>query len=824
MGMESVFRLSVILGLVNNLSGPMSQAASSTNGVINNMQKGFGSIANFGAGVTALGVGITSAALGTVKSTFETKNALAELKSLGVKDLKAVEDAAKSFSDTWAGTSKSDFISASYDIKSGISTLSDEGVAQYTEMAGLTAKATKATTAEMTSLFATGYGIYKDYYGSLSDMEFGEMFSAGISESVRAYKTSGSQMAASISTLGATATTANVPLEEQLSIMGMLQATMSGSEAGTKYKAFVNAAVQAGDKLKLKFTDSNNQLLSMPEILAKLKGKYGDTIDAMEKKQIKEAFGTDEAVAVIDLLYGKTDTLQSNILSMYDKMGQGRDVAQGMAEAINSTESQKYEVLKQQIHNVSEELGQSLLPTVNQYLGKAKTMISNASDWIQNNQKLVSTFMNFILILGIVLTVVGGTITAFGYLGGKITALFGAVGKLWTGLKKIPNAIRAVKSGFETMRIYGMLATDKISAGFGKLRSAGNTAITAVKNISSSVLSFAKNAVISGVTAAKNFVISLASMAKQAIITAVTALPGLIAGVWSFTAALLANPITWIVVGVVALIAALILLWKNWDKVSNFIQSVWTACVTTVGAKFQNLKTKFITIMNGIKNGIKTGITAIVNFFKQLPGKIVAGIHSLPAKVKKVFSNMLNGAKNIIKGAFVWFRNSGSKIMSTFTEGIKSAISKPVNAVKGGLSKIRKMLPFSDAKEGPLSTLTLSGRRVFETINTGMQKTSELPAKTTKKSLSKVKTEIGSSLADSMNKKKVKKLKERQEYEGYSKNRLNRSESNGSSMIIQNLKIEPNMKDMKDFPLLMGLIEELKDSKNQKNEPEPMPV
>ena len=60
------------------------------------------------------------------------------------------------------------------------------------------------------------------------------MFSAGISESVKNFKTTGSGMAEAIKTLGASATTAQVPLEEQLSILGMLQATMSGSEAGTK--------------------------------------------------------------------------------------------------------------------------------------------------------------------------------------------------------------------------------------------------------------------------------------------------------------------------------------------------------------------------------------------------------------------------------------------------------------------------------------------------------------------------------------------------------------------------------------------------------------
>ena len=75
----------------------------------------------------------------------------------------------------------------------------------------------------MGSLFATGYGIYKGFYDDLSDMEFGEMFSAGISTAVRLYKTSGEGMADAISALGATATNAKVPLEEQLAILGQLQ-------------------------------------------------------------------------------------------------------------------------------------------------------------------------------------------------------------------------------------------------------------------------------------------------------------------------------------------------------------------------------------------------------------------------------------------------------------------------------------------------------------------------------------------------------------------------------------------------------------------------
>ena len=201
-----------------------------------------------------------------------------------------MEQAATDFSSTWAGTTKADFITAAYDIKSGISSLTDEGVAKFTELSGITATATKSSIATMTSLFATGYGIYKDYYKDMSDIEFAEMFSSGISESVKQFKTNGNEMAAAIQTLGASATNAQVPLEEQLSILGMLQATMSGSEAGTKYNAFLRSAAKGGEALGLEFLDANNQLKSMPEILDLLHSKFGDTIDAAEKMQIQEAF------------------------------------------------------------------------------------------------------------------------------------------------------------------------------------------------------------------------------------------------------------------------------------------------------------------------------------------------------------------------------------------------------------------------------------------------------------------------------------------------------------------------------------------------------
>ena len=678
------------MNMVDNITGPMGRISSSVNGGVSRLQKlesAFGGMVKAGTVMTELGSSIAGAALAPVEATFETRRALGELASLGVKDLEAVEDAARSFSDQWAGTSKADFISASYDIKSGIASLTDEGVADFTTLAALTGKATKSTVGEMTSLFATGYGIYKGFYDDLTDLEFGEMFSAGISKSVQQFKTTGSEMAAAIESLGASATNAKVPLEEQLSVLGMLQATMSGSEAGTKYAAFIQSAAKGGEELGLAFVDANNQIKSLPEILDLLRGKYGDTIDAIEKQEIATAFGTDEAVDLIDLLYSKTGELQDNVLSLYDAMGQGTAVASEMASAMNETEPEKFERLQQQLHNVAEAAGSTLLPVVNDLMEGAAGVIQKGAEWVENHQNLVRIILLAALTLGGFLAVAGTCIAVVGGVGIVFTKTAGLV-------KGFIGVVRGLPDLFETIALYGMEAGDAIRNGFNRIRTAGSTAVTAVKNVTLRIVSMAKMAVISGVTALKNMALGLVSMARQAVVTAVTAMPGLIASVWSFTAALLANPITWVVVGIIALIAALILLWQNWDSVTAFLQNAWNTACSKITAGLEWLKQGFQSIMDWI-------------------GEKIA-----------------------------WFGEAGRRLVTTFVDGIKSVAMAPINAVKGIFGKISNLFPHSDAKEGPLSTLTLSGKKTMTTFAEGVTLAEDAPANAITRSLEGAKVSL----------------------------------------------------------------------------------
>ena len=966
MSLESIFKLSLVMNMVDHLSGPLAGIASRVGADVSKLDalgQTFGGFVKAGTAMQEAGSQITSAVLAPVEATFETRRALGELASLGVEDLDALEGAARNFSDQWSGTTKANFISAAYDIKSGISSLSDEGVAEFTALAALTAKATKSTASEMTSLFATGYGIYKGYYDDLTDIQFGEMFSAGIAESVRAFKTSGTGMAQGIQSLGASATTANVPLEEQLAILGMLQATMGGAEAGTKYKAFLRSAAKGGEALGLSFLDANNQLLSMPEILEQLRGKFGETMDAAEKMELQKAFGDTEAVALIDLLYSKTGDLQDNILNLYDAMGQGTGVAQEMASAIQETEPERFARLQQRIHNVTESIGNSLLPTVNDLMGKGEQVLTKVASWIEENKELVKIIMlivlaigGFLTVAGTVIAVVGGvglvitkTVSAFkilkaGFLLAKgalapligsvwsftaallanpvtwvvigIVALIAALVLLYNKCEWFRNGVNAILSFFKeklgaalevARNIFGAIGDvigrvmgaakatvqeklDNMKRAYeehgGGIRGVAAAAIEGVKGVFTAGYTFLNNLTGGKLTELKNAAaqrlgklkavyeengggIRGAAAATMEGIRGVTEagfntlnnltggkLDGLKrayeehgGGVRGVAAAT--------VEGVKGVFSAEYNFLDNLtggklteikDKfseklspITGTVGSILDAAGATVSEKLGNMRTAYeqhgggvqgiaAAAIEGVKGYCTAGFTFLDNLtggkLSEISGKfttamsgIVQGIGQKFTEAGSAFMTGLGNIKNTVTGAVTWFFDSGKKIVSTFANGIRSAFSGAVDAVKGGLQKIRNLLPFSDAKEGPLSTLTLSGQRTMTTYAHGLALAQDAPADAMEQGLQKAKAALGREPVEKVNIGGDHSGEDADTAEG------DGTRSNGKQVIIQKLIMQVDLKKIKDLQMLLSLLKEVEDYSegNGDNDPDATP-
>ena len=725
MGMESVYRLSVVLGMNDGLTSNLSSVTSSVTDSTKKLNDAFGTVQKAGAALTGVGAGIIGAGLATVKSTFDTQDALGELSSLGVTDLKAVESAAKSFSDTWAGTTKSDFITAAYDIKSGIASLTDKGVAQFTELAALTGKATKSTTEEMGSLFATGYGIYKSSYEDMSDLEFGEMFSAGISTAVKNYKTAGSEMASSISALGATATNNNVPLEEQLAILGQLQTTMSGSEAATKYKSFLNQAASAGEKLGLTFTDANNNLMSTPQILEQLKSKYGDTIDAVEKQQLKEAFGTDEAVAMIDLLYGDIDGLSGGIDSMADSMKRGTDVTQEMAEAINNTPAQKFEVLKQQIHNNVEELGNGLLPAVNNTMDKVSGLIQKGSEWISNNQETVQTIMNVAMKLGIVLVVLGTVIGVVGTVGKAIMSAKTAITTMKTAWTVLSGAFAASPVGWVVIGIVALVAAFVLlwnkSEAFrnfwiglfenvkGAVTQAWSTLQPALENLGQNLMKLYEAAKpileIIGVIAGAIGTVFVGTFvgAIQGVLAALTPLTNALSSLVSFAT----NVVSAIVAlfrgdfsGACDFASAAVDDLKNFfingfNAITSFIGGFVDGFLNVVGGALSAIGIDASSAISGVKETVSNGLNAVKGFFGNIMGAAADTAKEKLSNIKNAYEQNGGGIKGVVAAsqeAVKGYFTSGLTFIDNLTggklTGIKQKFLDGMNGAKSAVTGV----------------------------------------------------------------------------------------------------------------------------------------
>jgi hypothetical protein len=196
----------------------------------------------------------------------------------------------------------------------------------------------------------------------------------------------------------------------------------------------------------------------------------------------------------------------------------------------------------------------------------------------------------------------------------------------------------------------------------------------------------------------------------QAIATAIST-----SSVWAFTAALLANPLTWIVLAIAAFVAAIVLLATKttifqdiWAAMSKFVMEAWNNVVKWFGEAWKNI-TKFFqdalnfivrifmdwsiygliikfvawigqnwqkigqffvqvwnnivsffsTVWNNIVSFVSTGINNIVKFFTEMPGKIVKAISGFANVLfdfgKNIVQGLLNGAGSLLKNVGKFF-------------------------------------------------------------------------------------------------------------------------------------------------------------------------
>ena len=322
------------------------------------------------------------------------EKAKGNLRSVGVRDTSFTEKIGRDLSKKWAYIDTAEVISAAYDIKSGISNLSDKDVGEFTGMAALTGKATKADSQTMTEVFAKSYGLFKDSnFKNKSDMEFGEIFSGQFAATVKSFKTNGANLSQAVGSMGGGLSLAGVEMSEQLSALGMLQKTLKPEEAGTALKNLSQNAAKAQKKLgsETRILNDDGNMLPLAKILENLRGTYGDEYTTELGGELKEIFGSAEAVKFFENMWGKEDQLRKFTKDLKIAGKAGIKFVEGMTtDQDKNNGDSAIQKMSQSWNNISSTMGKAFLPILQKIMPLFETGAEYLEKFINSNSSAVT--------------------------------------------------------------------------------------------------------------------------------------------------------------------------------------------------------------------------------------------------------------------------------------------------------------------------------------------------------------------------------------------------------------------------------------------------
>ncbi|EBI7098577.1 phage tail tape measure protein [Salmonella enterica] len=423
-------QLDFTLSLIDKLSRPLKQAQSSVTGFAEKSKAAFMQI---GGGVLAL-AGTGMAIRGALSPAVEMYDALNDAAAKGIDDqaLKAVQRDALRFSTTY-GASAVEFVQSTESINSAIAGLAGNELPKVTKVANTLAFALKSTAAETAEFMGQMFGNFSADAERLGKVQFAEQLAGKMVYMRKVFGTEMGTIKDLMEGARGVGTNYGVGLDEQLAVLGQLNRTL-GTEASSAYEGFMTGAVEGAKKLGLSFTDATGKMLSMPEMLIKLQGKYGKSLEGNLKAQaeLDAAFG--DSSAVVKHLYGNVALLQRNITELGGSDGLKR--TQEMASKLVKPWDRFVQILKA----IQTVIGLTLIPVLYPVLNRLADMGQTFARWMQ-------LFPNIARVIGYAAMALLG----FAAVGAVANIVMGASKFIMAGLRGIWVAMTAVTKAYTAM-------------------------------------------------------------------------------------------------------------------------------------------------------------------------------------------------------------------------------------------------------------------------------------------------------------------------------------------------------------------------------------
>lgn len=693
---SSIFELGVVITLrdlasnkldeINDKWDAMRKKLGETHGEVVKME---GAINNMKVGGALLGAGLAvgSLAMSFVNARMETSKLEGNLKSLGLtsKEVDNITKAAYSMS-SGMGESTDTILTGIYDLKSAVSDLNGTELVDFTQSVLDAAIATKGNFEGMSKLFGMAYHQFKHLYSDMDNVEFGKNIANDIAWASNVYRADGQTIEQAMKSIGSTAASLKISLEEESAVLGMLLNTMDPGVAGTSWKSYLTHLDEGFGKLGLDAYNANGQLKNTSEQLAELRKKFGDSLDIGEMDIIKKAYGSDEAVQFINALLPKTDELGDKI-----------------HEIVELSKNKDYHFLE-----IAKQANLESLPT----------QMKRASEGWENFQKILGK-------------------------GIEDSGLKTIVSLFANGLSIVNDFLKENPKIAEFAGTFLMLTTAaSLGAGAFLVLKGAWTAFSVAMNLG--LVSNPLGWIVIGVVAAIAGIALLITYwdeIKTAAVSAWTWVTETWAGLGGFVKLL----ITWFL----PFIGIPLLIHEHWSTIKDFLFGIWDGFISA-GAKIKSMWGDSPSWVKGLAYGLALltlpvtwmiAVPALIishwdtlkNFVTGFTSQVLEAFNSLPYGVKEALilafvnpflglgSLIWSAISNVIGNIRNRMKESGLSLFNAFGLGILDSISDLKSTVNTVMSVIARFLPHSNADEGPLSNLTGNGAAFVDTFALGMK-------------------------------------------------------------------------------------------------------
>ncbi|ECL1760536.1 phage tail tape measure protein [Salmonella enterica subsp. enterica serovar Lindern] len=612
--------LDFTLSLVDKLTKPLKQAQSAVTGFADKATADF---KRLGFGVAGLW-GVAQGIKGLVNPARDMEAALAEVSSLDVanKTLDQLRKTSQNFAVDY-GESASAFVRSAYDIQSAIAGLQGDELPKFTEASAILAKATKSDTATITNYMGTMYGVFKNTAEKMGRTQWVEQIAGQTASAVQMFKTTGNEMSAAFTALGANAQAMKVSAAEQFAVLGQLQSTMSGSEAGTKYKSFLAGIGNAQKVLGLNFTNRDGSAKGITDIIDLIKGKFGDLSKVSDADLLKKAFGSDEAVSMIKLLAGDVDGLKKNINSLGDI--KGMDKAVEMAKKMVDPWDQVNSLLEQVRVSIGLRLDPVFAPFLQKIIDGGKAFMK----WLDAFPN-IARWLGYIAAMTLAFAAAGAianiTMGTFGFIMKGLTGIAWILGGAWKGLIFTLDLLRPSLLSTR-IGLMGLWIQEKAVWVWSKLVAlwAGICKVT---------------------IAAWNVVLRAGAIAMR--------LWGVATAFAGGALQLLISPITLIILAIAALAVGIYFAIKYWDDIKAAIMDTQAFHI------LQRVVNAVVGWFDDAWRSIKDGWDNLTNWFKNF--SLADTFGNITAGIGKLFDGVWSAIKNTFLGTWNWIVEKLNKI------------------------------------------------------------------------------------------------------------------------------------------------------------------